>query len=379
MRMIPYSTQDINKADIKAVVKTLCSDWLTQGPAIERFEKALAKAAGTKCAVALNSGTAALHAAYFAAGIKRNDEVLMPALTFVATANAALYLGAKPVFADSDIRTGNMNITDVRKKITQKTKALVSVDYAGRPADLLAFKKLARRHKLVFISDAAQSLGATYRGKPAGGIADMSIYSFHPVKSITTAEGGAVVTNNPKYAQSIKLFRSHGITKDPSRLRRKGEGGWYMEMRALGYNYRMSDISASLGESQLKRLKIFITKRRRAATCYDRMLKDISDLSLPPSDNNTMKSAWHLYSVRVSAKRRRAIFDFLRAKGIGVQVHHIPVHMHPYYQKFGYTKGICPNAEKFYATEISIPLFAAITIAQQRRIAHVLRTALAKV
>src|SRR3989344_2554739 len=209
--MIPYSTQDISEADIQAVVKTLKSGWITQGPAIERFEVVLAKAAGTKYAVALNSGTAALHAAYFAAGVKKGDEVVVPALTFAATGNAALYLGAVPVFADIDTRTGNMSVTNTLKKINKKTKAIVPVDYAGRPADLSAFKKLARKHKLVFISDAAQSLGAMYHGKPAGCIADMSIYSFHPVKSITTGEGGAVVTDNPEYARLVKLFRTHGI------------------------------------------------------------------------------------------------------------------------------------------------------------------------
>ena len=374
--MIPYSTQDVNDADVRAVIKTLRSGWLTQGPGVEQFEKALAKAAGTTYAVALNSGTAALHAAYFAAGIKKGDEVLVPALTFAATGNAALYLGAKPVFADIDQRTGNMSVADARKKITKKTKAIVPVDYAGRPADLAAFKKLARKHKLVFISDAAQSLGATYKGKPAGCIADMSIYSFHPVKSITTGEGGAVVTDNPEYARLVKLFRTHGITKDAAYLKNKKEGGWYMEQHSLGFNYRMPDINASLGASQLKRLKSFITKRAAAARHYDTLLKNIPSLMLPAQDSVTNRSAWHLYPVRVDAKKRRAVFDYLRSRGIGVQVHHIPVHTHPHYQKLGYKKGSCPNAERFYATAISIPLFPRITLRQQQYIARELKKSL---
>jgi len=377
--VIPYSTQDISEADIRAVVKTLKSGWLTQGPAVERFEKALAKAAGTKYAVAVNSGTAALHAAYFAAGVTKGDEVIVPALTFAATGNAALYLGAKPVFADVDSKTGNMSVADARKKITKKTKAIVPVDYAGRPADLAAFAKLARKHKMVLISDAAQSLGATYRGKPAGSFADMSIYSFHPVKSITTGEGGAVVTDNPEYARLVKLFRTHGITKDAVHLKNKKEGGWYMEQHALGYNYRMPDINAALGESQLKRLKSFITKRRAAAKRYDALLKNIPGLLLPPQDSARSKSAWHLYPVRVDAAKRRAVFDYLRAHGVGVQVHHIPVHTHPHYQKLGHKKGSCPKAELFYATAISIPLFAKITPEQQIRVVRTLKLALAAI
>ncbi len=374
--MIHYSTQNITKADGKAVMRTLRSGWLTQGPAVEQFEKALAKAAGTKYAVALNSGTAALHAAYFAAGIKKGDEVIVPALTFAATGNAALYIGAKPVFADVDPATGNMRASDASKKITKKTKALVPVDYAGRPVDLVAFKKLARKHRLVLISDAAQSLGAMYRGVPAGSIADMSIYSFHPVKSITTGEGGAVVTNNPEYARLVRLFRNHGITKDPLHLENKNAGGWYMEMHSLGFNYRMPDMCAALGNSQLKRLKSFILKRRRAAKYYDRLLKNIPGLTLPPHESGQEKSAWHLYPVRVEPRKHRAVFEYLRARGIGVQVHHIPVHTHPYYRRLGYKKGSNPNTEQFYAAAISLPLFVHLTKAQQAFVAHELKKSL---
>lgn len=380
--MIPYSTQDINEADIKAVAAVLRSGWLTQGPALERFEKAIAKKVGTKYAVAFNSGTAALHAAYFAVGIGKGDEVIVPALTFAATANAALYLGAKPVFADSDIGTGNMNVSDAEKKITAKTKAIVSVDYSGRPADLREFRALTKKHNLVFIEDAAQSLGAEYRGKSVGTQADMTMFSFHPVKSITTGEGGIIVTNNPKFDTALRLFRSHGISKDTATFTRKGHGAWYMEMQALGFNYRMPEMSAALGESQLKRLDSFITKRRAAAKRYQKFLAKIPDLILPPEERAHEKSAWHLYPVRLAPKiahNRDEIFAKMREAGIGVQVHHVPVHTHLYYEKLGYKKGICPNAEAFVASEISIPLFPKITQKQQKYIADTLKHILASV
>ena len=374
--MIPYSTQDINEADIKAVTTVLRSGWLTQGPVLERFEKAIAKKARAKFAVAFNSGTAALHAAYFTAGVGKGDEVIVPALTFAATANVALYLGAIPVFADADMSTGTMSIADARKKITKKTKAIVPVDYGGRPADLRAFRALAKKHKLVFIEDAAQSFGAEYRGKPVGTQAGMTMFSFHPVKSITTGEGGAIVTDSEKYATALRLFRSHGISKDTKSFARKDHGAWYQEMQELGFNYRMPEMSAALGESQLKRLDSFITKRRAAAKRYQKLLAKIPNLILPPAERAHEKSAWHLYPVRLApsiAHRRDEIFAKLREANIGVQVHHVPVHTHLYYERLGYKEGICPNTEAFVASEISIPLFPGITKEQQTYIAKTLR------
>ena len=378
--MIPYSTQDINEADIKAVGRALRSGWLTQGPAIGRFEKALAKKVGARFAVAFNSGTAALHAAYFAAGVRKGDEVIVPSLTFAATANAALYLGAKPVFADSDMQTGNINIADARKKITKKTKAIVPVDYGGRPADLREFRALAKKHKLVFIEDAAQALGATYRGKPVGTHADMTMFSFHPVKSITTGEGGVIVTNNKKFDTALRLFRSHGISKDTNTFARKGHGAWYQEMQELGFNYRMPEMSAALGESQLKRLGSFIMKRRAAAKRYRKLLAKVPNLILPPTERAYEKSAWHLYPVRLAprvAHKRDEVFATMRKAGIGVQVHHVPVHLHLFYEMLGYKKGLCPNTEAFVASEISIPLFPNITQKQQKFIADTLKRILA--
>ena len=377
--MLPYSRQNISEADIKAVTKVLRSDWLTQGPAIERFEKALAKKVGVKFAVAFNSGTAALHAAYFAADIGSGDEVLVPAITFAATANATLYLGAKPVFVDVDIRTGSIDISDAEKKITKKTKAIVPVDYAGRPVDINTVRAFAKKHRLAFIQDGAQSLGAMYRGKPVGSQADMTIFSFHPVKSITTGEGGVVTVNSAAFAEKMRMFRTHGMTKDRRLFAwRSTYGDWYHEMHHLGFNYRITDIQAALGESQLKRLGTFILQRRAAVLRYEKLLRDIPGLLLPPA---SAESAWHLYPIRIaegSVRRRDRIFAALRKAGIGVQVHYLPVYLHPYYQKLGYKKGLCPNAETFSFSEISIPLFPGITKAQQTYVARKLRSELAK-
>ena len=376
---IPYSRQHIHRLDIQAVERVLRSYWITQGPAIERFENALAKKAGTKYAVAFNSGTAALHGAYFAAGIKAGDEVLVPALTFAATANAALYLGAKPVFVDVHLDTGLIDLADAERNITKKTKAIVPVDYAGRPADLSSVRTFAKKNNLAFIEDGAQSLGAAYRGKPVGAQADMTMFSFHPVKSITTGEGGIITTDNPGFAQKMKMFRSHGITKDRNLFEEDGYGAWHQEMHALGYNYRMTDFQAALGESQLKRLGLFVAKRRMAAKRYEVLLRKIPGIIVPPSSK---ESAWHLYAVRLSpeiARHRDTVFAKLRAAGLGVQVHYLPVYMHPYYQKLGYKKRLCPNAESFSFSEISIPLFPGITKADQSYVADTIRVAITTV
>ncbi len=379
--MIPYSTQDINEADVRAVVRSLVSGWLTQGPAVEKFEKDVAKKVGAKYAVAFNSGTAALHAAYFAAGVRKGDEVIVPSLTFAATANAVLYLGAKPIFADSDPNTGNMSVSVARAKITKKTKAIVPVDYSGRPADLHAFRALADKHKIVFIEDGAQSLGAEYYGKSVGIQADMTMFSFHPVKSITTGEGGIIVTDNLKLYDAMRLFRNHGISKDAKTFARKDRAAWYQEMQELGFNYRMPEMSAALGSSQLKRLDSFIAKRRAASLRYRKLLANVPNVILPPVECVHEKSAWHLFPVRLARPityRRDEIFTKMREAGIGVQVHHIPVHTHPYYEKLGYKKGLCPNAEAFVSAEISLPLFPGITVKQQKFVADTLKSILSK-
>lgn len=374
--MIPYSRQDIDERDIRAVEKVLRSDFITQGPAIDRFEAAIAKRVGAKYAVAFNSGTAALHAAYFAAGIGAGDEVLVPAITFAATGNAALYLGATPVFVDVHLSSGLIDLSDAEQKVTPRTKMIVAVDYAGRPADLAAARALAKKRGLVLIEDGAQSLGATYKGKPVGTQADMAMFSFHPVKSITTGEGGVIVTDSRAYYEKMLMFRTHGITKDASRLEKKGYGAWYHEMQHLGYNYRITDIQAALGESQLKRLDSFIKKRGAIAKRYETLLRCIPGIILPPSDTAANRSAWHLYAIRLAseiAHRRDEIFAKLRESGIGVQVHYLPVYLHPYYQGLGYPQGLCPNAEAFSFSEISIPIFPKLPLSEQKLVANALR------
>jgi UDP-4-amino-4,6-dideoxy-N-acetyl-beta-L-altrosamine transaminase len=374
--MIPYSTQDISDADVRAVAKAVRHPYLTQGPAVARFEKALAAAGGTRFCAAFSTGTSALHAAYFAAGIGAGDEVIVPAITFAATANCALYLGAKPIFADVDIKSGLMDVADVKKKITARTKAIVPVDFAGRPADMAAFRKLARRHKLILIEDGAHSLGASQDGKPVGSLADMTMFSFHPVKTITTGEGGAIVTDDAALLRQLMLFRSHGIAKDVATFERKGLGPWYQEMQVLGLNYRMPDILAALGESQLKRLSSFVKGRRAVARRYPKLLANVEDLILPPQELANEIWAWHLYPVRLAPKiaaRRDEVLVKLREDGIGAQVHYLPVYRHVYYERLGYKKGLCQNAEAFAASEISLPLYPKLGAADQAKVAKVLK------
>jgi UDP-4-amino-4,6-dideoxy-N-acetyl-beta-L-altrosamine transaminase len=373
--MIPYSRQSIDASDVRAVVRALRSPFITQGPVIARFEKALRKATGARYAIAFSSGTAALHGAYAVAGITHGDEVVTTPLTFAATANMILALGAKPIFADINPETGNLDPRKVEKKITRRTKAIVTVDYAGLPADSGAFRSLARKHKLIFIEDAAHALGATYRGKSVGTQADMTMFSFHPVKSITTGEGGAITTNSRKYYEKLLMFRSHGLTKDRDKFMEKKHAAWHQEVHLLGFNYRLTDIQAALGVSQMKKLTGFIAKRRSRAKRYRKLLAGVSGLMLPPKIKDR-ESAWHLFPIRVPRAKRDAIFTKLRKAGIGVQVHYLPVYLHPLYRSLGYTKGLCPKAEAFSFSEISLPLFPTITEREQRFIAKTLATIL---
>ena len=365
--MIPYSHQFVDKDDTDSVKEAMLSDWLTQGPKIKEFEKSLADYCGTKYAVAVSNGTAALHASYFVAGIQEGDEVIMPPLTFAATANAAIWQRAKPVFVDVD-ETGNIKPDLIENKITQKTKGIVIVDYAGLPCDFVNIKKIAEKYKLVLIEDAAHSLGAEYGGVKIGGIADLTTLSFHPVKSITTGEGGAVLTNNKNYYEKLLLFRSHGITRNQNNFLNGYHGPWYHEMQELGLNYRLTDIQAALGISQLKKLDNFIRKREKIAAKYDKELKEIYGLTLPKLLFKDRKSSWHIYPIRVEREKRRYVFEELQKSGIGVQVHYIPVYWHPYYQKLGYKRGSCPNAEKWYESEISIPIYPSLKKEEQEKV-----------
>ncbi|SHD76649.1 UDP-4-amino-4,6-dideoxy-N-acetyl-beta-L-altrosamine transaminase [Schnuerera ultunensis] len=357
---LPYGQQWIDDEDIEEVVKVLKSDFLTTGPKIEEFEKKFANYIGAKYAVAISNGTAALHAACFAAGIKEGDEVITTPITFAASANCILYQGGKPVFADIDPKTYNIDIEDVERKITKKTKAIIPVDFTGQPVDIDAVNDIAKKYGLIVIEDAAHSFGAEYKDKKIGSLVDMTTFSFHPVKHITTGEGGMITTNDDELYNKLKLFRTHGITRDEEILHNKDEGPWYYEQLELGYNYRMTDIQAALGISQLNKIDKFLERRREVANKYNEYLKDIDGIILPYQEEYT-KSSWHLYIIQLESEKlrvgRKQIYQALQAENIGVNVHYIPVYYHPYYKKIGYEKGMCPNAEKLYDRIITIPLY----------------------
>ncbi len=376
--MIPYSHQFIDEEDVEAIGNVAGSDWLTQGPKVNEFELALAKYCGAKYVVAVSNGTAALQAAYFSAGITSGDEIITSPMTFAATSNAAIWQGAKPVFVDVEKDTGNIDAKLIEEKITSKTKAITAIDYSGLPCDFEALRKIADKHKLILIEDAAHSLGAEYKGKKVGSIADLTTFSFHPVKSITTGEGGAITTDRKDFYEKLLLFRNHGITKDPNKFVNKNEGPWYHEMQELGLNYRLTDIQAALGISQLKKLDNFITKREEVVEKYSKELSGINGLLLPNHFFKDRKSSWHLYPIRVKSEERVSVFKELQKNGIGVQVHYIPVYWHPYYQKLGYKKGLCPNAEKWYESEISIPIYPSLKKEDQQKIINDLKIILTK-
>jgi len=373
MKFIPYAHQDISKEDIKEVVKVLKSDFITQGPKIEEFEKKLADFTGAKYAVAFNSGTAALHAAYFAYGLKGKDEFITSPMTFAATSNAGLYLGAKPVFCDIQPETGNIDPNLIKKCITKKTRFVAPIHYGGNPVDLEAISKIAKKHNLGIIEDACHALGARYKNSKIGDCeySDMAAFSFHPVKHITTGEGGAVTTNNKNYYEKLLIFRTHGIAKE--KLLNTSPGEWYCEMQYLGYNYRITDFQAALGLSQIKRLPEFIKKRREIAKIYNKEFKDNQYFESQVQTKDA-KSAYHLYPILlkdVLIKKKSQIFSTLRANGLGIQVHYIPVYFHPYYRQLGYEIGLCPEAERFYKREISIPMFPTL---KDREIRYVINT-----
>lgn len=354
---LSYGQQWIDEPDIQTVVETLKSPFLTQGPKVNEFEEAVASYVGAKYAVAFSNGTAALHGACHVAGVGVGDEVITSPITFAATSNAVLYCGGTPVFADINEQTYNLDPQKIREKITFNTKAIIPVDFTGQPVDLTTIMQIAKEHDLIVIEDGAHSLGALYKGGKVGAIADMTMFSFHPVKPITTAEGGVITTNSKEYYEKLKLFRSHGIQKTPYS---EEQGDWYYEMVELGYNYRMSDLQAALGLSQLKRIELFLEKRREIAELYNGKLSEINGIILPFQLNDT-NSGWHLYMIqideKVCSKDRKKIFEELRSLNIGVHVHYIPVYWHPYYRDLGYEKGICPKAEMWYKQAITLPIF----------------------
>ena len=357
--LLPYGRQHITEDDIQSVNNVLRSDWLTTGPEIERFEKSLAKVCRAKHAVVYANGTAALHGAYFAAGISTGDEIITSAMTFAATGNAALYLGAKPVFADIEPDTGNIDVDTVEAKITGRTHAIVGVDFGGHPCEADRLQELAQTHELKLIIDGAHSLGASYNGRPVGSLADMTTFSFHPVKAITCGEGGAVVTDSDELYERLRAFRTHGIEKDRDKLG-SFDGPWYHEMQQLGFNYRITDFQAALGTSQLARLESFIERRREIAAEYRKAFESISGIKALAVREN-VESAQHLFQIRVTREpvsaNRRKLFDALRAENIGVQVHYIPVYNHPYYKANVSCESACPETDAFYDAVISLPIF----------------------
>jgi len=361
--LLPYGRQEILEEDIKGVVDTLRSDWLTTGPKVDEFEEAFAAWVGSRHAISFSSGTAALHGAAFAAGLGPGHEAITSPLTFAATANCVLYQGANPVFADVCEDTLNINPEHVADRITSRTKAILPVDYAGHPADLDLLLEIAERHGLTIIEDACHALGAEYRSRRVGSISHMTVFSFHPVKHLTTGEGGMVTTNNPAFADTLRKFRNHGISSEARSRQREGQ--WHYEMVLLGFNYRLPDIACSLGLQQLKRLEANLARRREIAARYSSALREIPAIILPVILPEA-SPAWHLYPIRLDSAKlsagREEIFRALRAENIGVNVHYIPVHVHPYYkQRFGYHGGEFPIAEAAYESLISLPMFHSMS------------------
>jgi len=361
--LLPYGRQSIDENDIQAVVKVLRSDWLTTGPKVGEFEEEFAAWVGAKHAVSFSSGTAALHAAAFAAGLKAGDEAVTSPMTFAATANCVLYQGATPVFADVVADTLNLDPEKAASRVTQRTKAILPVDYAGHPADLDPILQLAERHGIVVIEDACHALGAEYRGRRVGSIAHMTVFSFHPVKHLTTGEGGMVSTDNPDFAETLRRFRNHGISSEARQ--RQAAGQWHYEMVLLGFNYRLTDIACALGIQQLHKLESNLARRRQIAVRYTSAFTQIPGV-IPPSIRSDVNPAWHLYPIRLDLAKlsadRGQIFRALRAENIGVNVHYIPVHCHPYYRdRFGYQGGEYPVAEAAYERLISLPMFHAMS------------------
>ena len=362
-RLLPYGRQTIDDDDVAAVTETLRSDWLTTGPKVVEFERALAAAAGTSDAVAVSTGTAALHAAMYALGVAAGDEVIVTALTFAASANCAAYLGATPVFVDVDPDTLLIDPRQVETHITPRTKVVVAVDYAGQPCDYEALEAITRNRGVALVDDACHAIGGGYRGRPVGSLALVSALSFHPVKHVATGEGGAVTTSDPELARRLRLFRNHGITSDFRE--RAAQGAFAYEMVDLGYNYRLSDIQCALGITQLAKLRASVARRQAIARQYDEAFSQLP-LVKPLAVRSEVSHAYHLYVVRLEIEAltadRAAIFRALRAEGIGANVHYLPVHLHPYYRnKLGTGRGMCPVAEAAYERILSLPMFPAMT------------------
>ena len=376
--LLPYGRQSLDDADIQAVVEVLKSDWLTTGPKVGEFEERFAAWVGARHAVSFSSGTAALHGAAFAAGLEAGDEAITTPMTFCATANCILYQGATPVFADVSPDTLNLDPKEVSKKVSARTKAIFAVDYAGHPAALdelgqLAETQVPQGRSPLLIEDACHGLGAEYRGKRVGGIADMTVFSFHPVKHLTTGEGGMVTTNDARLAETLRRFRNHGISSEARQ--RQEAGQWFYEMVLLGFNYRLTEIACALGLSQLERLDANVARRREIAAQYDEAFRDLPAIVIP-AVREDVNPAWHLYPIRLKlemlAVGRGEIFQALRAENIGVNVHYIPVHQHPYYRERSKSKESYPVTEHAYERLISLPMFHSMTVQDVEDVIHAL-------
>ncbi|MBB6671695.1 UDP-4-amino-4,6-dideoxy-N-acetyl-beta-L-altrosamine transaminase [Cohnella nanjingensis] len=361
---LPYGRQWIDERDIEAVTAVLRGDYLTTGPLVPEFESKFARAVGAAYAVAFSNGTAALHGACQAAGIGPGDEAVTTPMTFAASANAVLYLGGKPVFADIDPRTYNLDPTAVEPLLNERTKAIVTVDFTGQPSRLSALKAMAEARGIPLIEDAAHALGASYRGRPVGSAADMTMFSLHPVKHVTAGEGGVIATNDERYYRKLTDFRNHGIVRDRARLEAKDAPAWYYEMQSLGFNYRLTDFQAALADSQLDKLDRFVARRRAIARRYDEAFGGLDEVVTPYQDGEG-ESSWHLYVLQLNLEQLRAgrdeVFERLHRENVGANLHYIPVYLHPYYRDLGYARGLCPNAEWLYERILTLPLFPAMT------------------
>ncbi|MGA7559534.1 MAG: UDP-4-amino-4,6-dideoxy-N-acetyl-beta-L-altrosamine transaminase [Terriglobales bacterium] len=374
-RLLPYGRQSLDDADIQAVVEVLKSDWLTTGPKVDEFEERFAAWVGARHAVSFSSGTAALHGAAFAAGLGPGDEAITTPMTFCATANCVLYQGATPVFADVSADTLNLDPEEIARKLSvrasSRVKAIIAVDYAGHPAALDELGKLAKTHGALLIEDACHALGAEYHSKRVGSFADMTVFSFHPVKHLTTGEGGMVTTNDAPLAETLRRFRNHGISSEARQ--RQESGQWFYEMVLLGFNYRLTDIACALGLSQLEKLEANLARRRGIAAQYAAAFREIAAIVTPPIRNG-VDPAWHLYPVRLNLEmfsvNRGEIFRALRAENIGVNVHYIPVHQHPYYRERFKSQGNYPVAEDAYERLISLPMFHSMTAQDVEDVIH---------
>lgn len=385
-RMIPYGKQDINQADIDAVVEVLRSDFITQGPVVPAFERTVADYCVANHAVAVNSGTSALHLACRALGVGPADMVWTTPITFVASANCALYCGAAVDFVDIDSRTYNMSPEKLAEKLERAEKqgklpkVVIPVHLCGQPCDMAAIHELGQKYGFRIIEDASHAIGGRYKGEPIGNCrySDITMFSFHPVKVVTTGEGGMCITNNPELARRFELLRSHGITRDDQEMTHQSDGPWYYQQIDLGYNYRMTDIQAALGVNQMKRLDEFVAQRHVIAGRYDQLFKDLP-VSIPWQHPNSY-SGLHLYVIRLKLddirKTHKVVFESLREQGIGVNLHYIPVYRQPYYEKMGFKEGYCEEAEQYYQETISIPMYPGLTAELQNKIVEALRKAL---